>query len=208
MPETHFPDCRRDASCRCETRRYVRILFIGAAICLFEITAGVASGSLALLADAGHVAVDMSAIAVAIAVSIVVRRHPQHEHGTRAAGFAAAIALLALVASVVVIEAVQRISDPKPVVGLGVALASLIGACGNWWQHRILHGAAEHRTHRALHVHIRSDLVMSIGVALSGILIWMSGFSVIDAIVSLAIAAWIFVQIVNLLRHPDSAHPH
>lgn len=206
---SHLLGCPRDDTCRCETTRYLRVLAIGSGILVVEIVCGLLSGSLALIADAGHVGVDMSAVVVALAVSATVQRHPHVERQVRTGGFALAIVLLACTAAWIAIEATARLDDPPHVLGLGVIVAATLGGIGNYWQHRLLGNAEEHRTHRALHLHIKSDFVMSCGVVVSGLVVLATDWYVIDPVLSIAIALWILVQVIHLLQLPDlPAHTH
>lgn len=204
----HFADCPGEARCWCETRRYTYVLVIGVVILALEIVGGHIARSLALLADAGHVAIDNSAVVVAMLVSIAARMYPAHESRVRNIGFACAILLLVGIAAWVLVEAYERYKAPAPVKGLLVIGIASIGAMGNYIQHRVLLGAGDHRTHRVLHTHIRADLGMSIGVIVSGIVISVTGWYVIDPVISALIALWIVVQIAHLVCYPDARGPH
>jgi len=194
----HYADCT-GIGCRCETRRYLRVLAIALAIATLEIIGGFATGSIALWADAGHVISDMAAIVVSIAVSESVRRRAD-ERAVRAAGLAVNMVLLALIVAGVVLAAVARIYSPTEIVSEGMIVIAVVGAVGNWLQHRILHDAADHATHRILHLHVLSDLASSIGVIIAGIALWSTGWTIIDPLISLVIAAWIGWQLVFLMR--------
>lgn len=189
-----------------ELRRYLYVFAISTAIFTLEIAVGIATNSLALIADAGHVLLDASAALIAIAVSLVVLRNPNAERTTRRIGFVVAIALLALIAARTAIEAVDRLVAPQVVFGAGVIPAALLGAYGNYLQHRVLVGGGENPTRRAMHLHVRADLAMSVGVACSGFVVILTSWHRVDAIVSLGIALWIAVQVIHLVRPPEHTH--
>ena len=66
---------------------------------------------------------------------------------------------------------------------------AVLGTIGNYTQHRILESVdEEHVTHESMHFHILSDLLQSVGVVFGGILIWVTGWVLVDPIISIIIA--------------------
>lgn len=205
--KAHYPDCTDPATCRCETRRYTRVLAIASFILALEIAGGMASGSLALLADAGHVFTDMSAILVSIFVAEYARRRDDSER-VRNIGFLINIALLIIVAITIAHEAVERFSEHRAVTSWIMLAVAALGGLGNWVQHKVLEGAHDHKTGRVLNLHVMSDLLTSVVVVIGGIAIWATGIYWIDTALSLLIATWILIQVGMLMKNPDGHHHH
>jgi len=183
------------------------VLSISVGILAFEVLGGYFSGSLALLADAGHVFIDVAAILVSIVVAEFVRcnfREPK----VRRWGFAINITLLAGIATMIGYEAIERLKHPQEVVSWIMLSVATIGGLGNYLQHRLLHGSGDSSTSRVLSLHVLSDMMMSVAVVIAGIAIWITGKSWIDAAVSFALALWIATQIVALIRNPEGDHHH
>ncbi|HAO31763.1 MAG TPA: cation transporter, partial [Candidatus Competibacteraceae bacterium] len=117
-----------------------RVLWLATALTLAYagVEAGVGwwAGSLALVADAGHMVNDAAALALAAAAAWLSRRPPsiRHSYGFGRAEFLAALinslALLALVLWLAV-SAIRRLQDPQPVIGEAVSLAAAVGLALN-----------------------------------------------------------------------------
>ena len=162
-----------------------------------EAAGGVISGSLALLADAGHMLSDASAILLALGAVWLSRQETtlRRTFGFRRAEFLAAfvnaIALVAL-AVWIVFEAVERMAAPRPVLGglmLAVATAGLVvNLVGILLLRR--HAASSLSIKSALW-HLSGDLLGSIGAVAAAVVIQLTGWTRIDPLLSLAIAALI-----------------
>ena len=168
---------------------------------LAEIVGGVVSGSLALIADAGHMLTDAAAIALALLAMWLSGRAAST---TRTWGFhrtevlAAMVNALALwlIAAWIVFEAVGRLTRHHEIeivgrlimaVGVGGLIVNLIAA----W---ILHESSEHSMNvKGAFQHVVADLLGSIGVIVSGILILAFGWTIADPIISIIIAALILL---------------
>ncbi|WP_417158939.1 cation diffusion facilitator family transporter [Sphingomonas panaciterrae] len=171
-----------------------------------EAGAGLWTGSVALLADAGHNLSDVLGLAVAWAGAALARTPPSKRftYGLKGSTILAALAnaLLLLVAlGAIVLEAAQRFADPAPVPGLTVSAVAAVGILINgltaWLFAR---GRKGDVNIRGAYLHMLADAAVSAGVVVAGIGIWLSGFGWIDPIVSIVIAALIFWQTWGLLR--------
>ncbi len=161
---------------------------ISVVILAVEVGGGLASGSLALLSDAGHVFIDMLAVTSAIAVERAVLRG-RSERRYRSIGGYVNAALLFAVAVAIVIELIARFDRPYEVKGTMVIFVAAFGAVGNWIQHRILESsAAANVTHRGMERHVLSDLWQSLLVVASGTLIAVTGIAIFDLVASLLLA--------------------
>lgn len=172
---------------------------------LVEAGVGWWANSLALLSDAGHMLTDTSALLIAAAGAWLAQRKPTHRHsyGFGRAEFIAAIIngllMLALV-SFVVFEAVQRFKQPLIVSGEAVTAVAFIGLLLNGVVlHLLGHGGTD-LNRRAAMLHVLGDLLASVAALISGVVIWLAGWSLIDPILSLAISALILYSTLRLLR--------
>ncbi|HEU0067348.1 MAG TPA: cation diffusion facilitator family transporter [Sphingomonas sp.] len=168
--------------------------------------AGLWSGSVALLADAGHNLSDVLGLAVAWGGATLARRAPtkRFTYGLKGSTILAALlnALLLLVAlGAIVLTAVQRLGDAPAVPGKVVAVVAGIGILVNTAT-ALLFARGRHGdvNIRGAYLHMVSDAAVSAGVVVAGILMAWTGIGWIDPATSLVIAALVFWQTWGLLR--------
>jgi cobalt-zinc-cadmium efflux system protein len=166
-------------------------------ILLVEAVAGVASHSLALLADAGHILTDVIALGLAwFAVEQAKRpADARRTYGYHRVGILTAMingaTLIAIVAAVA-IEAVRRLSQPEPVQGwLVIGAAGVAIAVNAFITFRLKDHEHGNINVRAALLHIVGDLAASAGVLAAGAVILLTGWLLADPIISLCIAALI-----------------
>jgi len=170
-----------------------------------EAAVGWWAGSLALVADAGHMVNDAAALTLAAAAAWLARRpaSARHSYGFGRAEFLAALAnslaLLVLVAWIAV-SAVNRLRDPQPVMGEAVSLAAAAGLGINVLVAWLLSRGAQNLNTRAALLHVLGDLLGSVGALLSGVVIAFTGWTPVDPLLSLGIGALIVVSSLRLLR--------
>ena len=199
------PDCTHRVP-RSFTRRLWIVLILTAAFMVVEAVGGWVSGSLALLADAGHMLTDVGALALALLTAWIAQR-PADE--TKTYGYMRWEILAALVngaalfgiALWVVIEAVRRLQSPEPVQS-GVLMAVAAGGLVvNLVALRVLHGAHQHSLNtRGAYLHILGDLLGSVGVLAAGAVILFTGWTPIDPILSIVLSLLILVGGWRLVR--------
>jgi cobalt-zinc-cadmium efflux system protein len=180
-------------------------------VLVVEAAGGIASHSLALLSDAGHVLTDVFALGLAW-FAVAQARRPADRR--RSYGYHRVSILAALVNAVVLIliviaiayEAVQRLAHPEPVSGGLVIVTALVGIAINAFVALRLRGDSHSLNMRAAFIHVVGDLGASAGVVVAGAVILLTGWLYIDPLLSLAIAvliafgAWRIVrESVNLL---------
>jgi cobalt-zinc-cadmium efflux system protein len=182
------------------------VLVITLAVMGGELAAGVLSGSLALLADAGHMLTDASGVAAALlATSLAARPATDaRTYGMQRAEILAALAnslLLAAVAVWVLIEAVHRWGSPADVeTGLMLG-AAVVGAAANAVSLVVLRsGQRESLNVRGAYLEVLGDLLGSVGVIVAGVVIATTGYLRADAIASAAIGLMILPRAWTLLR--------
>ena len=170
-----------------------------------EAVAGVLAGSLALLADAGHMVSDALALGLALFAAWLARRPatPDRTFGWRRAEILAALAnalLLVALGLWIVVEAVGRIGDAPSVEGGWVLAAGLAGLAVNVVAARVLHGAGDGLNVRAAFLHVLADLASSAGVVLAALVILLTGWHAADPIAGLLIGLLVLASSVGILR--------
>jgi cobalt-zinc-cadmium efflux system protein len=172
----------------------------------FEVGAAIYANSVALWADAGHMLIDVGAIAASsLAIRLAARPETRsHTYGLkRAEILAAAINAIALliVSALVTIEAIERLLRPSPVDGAVLILVAAVGAAVNLASTVTVSRA----NRRSLNIegayrHLLTDLYGFIGTLLAGIVIVATGFDRADAIASLVVVCLMLKAAVQLLR--------
>ncbi|WP_214406447.1 cation diffusion facilitator family transporter [Pseudonocardia lacus] len=187
-----------------------RRLGLALGITLLAVVLGAAgaalTGSLALLADLGHLLTDAGALAAAFAASALAAR-PRTERRTFGLGrvevLVAGLNALALVAVVawVAVEGVARLSQPTEVPGLPLLLIGLLGLAGNIAALLVLAGGDRRNMNlRGAALHVAGDALGSVGVLAAAVVLLTTGWPYADTVASLLIVALILPRAVGLLR--------
>ncbi len=183
-------------------------LGINVGMLVAEAVGGVLTGSLAVLADAGHLLSDVGAIALALFAAALAAR-PAAGRMTfgyqRSEIFAALVngLLLVAVAVAVAVAAIGRLGDPPEIDGLGVLGLGLLGLLGNLGATVVLaRGEREDVNLEGVLRHSATDALGSLGVVAAGAFVLAGGSDVVDPIVSLLIAALILASSWRLIREP------
>jgi len=175
-------------------------------VMLAELLGAFVSGSLVLLADAGHMLSDASALGLALFAIWYAGRPspPQRTYGHYRAEILAAVAnavLLALVTFFVVREAIRRLQTPTVVEPLPVLLLGCLGLVVNLIGLRLLRvGARSSLNVRGAYLEVMADMLGSAGVVVAALLQMRLGWVRADPLVSLLIAAFIVPRIWYLMR--------
>jgi cobalt-zinc-cadmium efflux system protein len=188
-------------------KRYLTVaLALIAGFMAVEVTVAITSGSVVLLADAGHMLSDAGAIGVAIwAISLASRP----ARGSWTFGFKRAEILsaagngitLLVVSALITFESIQRLLNPPPVAGLAVLLVALLGIVVNVLASWVLAKAGRSSLNvEGAFKHIVTDLYAFIATAIAGIVILVAGFRRADAIASLIVVALMLRAAWGLLR--------
>lgn len=163
------------------------------------------ANSLALISDAGHMVTDAAALGLALLAQIISRRPPSAKHSF---GFGRAEALAAFVNSIVmlglvvwiVVEAISRFYDPHKVDGLTVTVVAAIGLLMNIVVAWVLSRDKKSVNTRAALVHVMGDLLGSIAALVAGVVIQLTGWMPIDAILSILVSLLILKSTVSILH--------
>ena len=163
------------------------------------------ANSLALISDAGHMVTDAAALGLALLAQIISRRPPSPKHSfgfgraEALAAFVNSIAMLALVVWIMV-EAISRFYDPHNVDGLTVTVVAAIGLLMNIVVAWVLSRDKKSVNTRAALVHVMGDLLGSIAALIAGVVIQLTGWMPIDAILSILVSLLILKSTVSILR--------
>ena len=187
-------------------QRLALALALSAAYLVAEVVGGVLTGSLALLADAGHMGADVAALSLAWFASWVAARPAGdrwtygHSRAEILAALAQGVALVA-VAILIAAEAVERFSAPRPILGAGVLAIATGGLLVNLAGLAILGDGHEHSLNlRGAWLHVLSDALGSVGAMVAGLCVWRFGWLWTDPAASLAIAALVLISAWQLIR--------
>jgi cobalt-zinc-cadmium efflux system protein len=189
-----------------EQGRLLLVLIMTAGFMGIEVVGGILANSLALLADAGHMLTDVGALALSL-WAIKLASRPASAGKTY--GYVRLEILAALVNGAALLgmsgfiawEAWRRILQPVAVDGpllVGVALGGLVV---NLVAAKLLHShAAGSLNVRGAYLHILGDLMGSVGALAAGAIVWASGWTPADAVVSVLIAVLILLSAARLVR--------
>ena len=175
-------------------RRIFIAMWLTGGFMVAEVVGGLISGSLALIADAGHMATDTAALGLAwLAFRLSQRpadtsRSYGYHRGEVLAAFVNGIAMMALVLWILV-EAVQRLFAPVEIMGgimLWIAVGGLLVNCVAFW---LLHGGSKENLNiQGAAVHVLGDLLGSVAAIIAaGVIIW-TAWTPIDPLLSIAVA--------------------
>ena len=200
-------DHRRGEAARARNRHALAAaLAVTAAFAAVEAAGGVLSGSLALLADAGHMVTDVAALALGLFAAWIAGRpsSPRKTFGYLRAEILAALVngvALVLISLLVIWQAVTRLSDP-PEVESGLMLAvSVAGLAANLAAGAILIRAGSDSLNvRGALLHVAGDALGSVGAIAAGVVMLTIGWREADAVASLLIAVLILAGSWRLLR--------
>jgi cobalt-zinc-cadmium efflux system protein len=187
-------------------KRLILVVAITAAVFVIQVVGGLLSGSLALLADAGHMLTDSTGLIIALVASVLATRPATaaRTYGLQRVEVLAAMVngvLLVAVAVWVLIRAVDRWNQPADISsGLMLAVA-VIGAGANTIGLLILRGGRKESLNlRGAYLEVLGDLIGSLTVVVAAIVIELTGWTRADSIASLLIFVLIVPRAVGLLR--------
>jgi cobalt-zinc-cadmium efflux system protein len=187
-------------------RRVTIALALTASFMIVEVIGGLMAGSLALLADAGHMLTDTMALALA-AMAFQVSKRPADGRLTYGyqrfqilAAFVNGLTLL-LIVGWILYEAVDRFFAPREVLGETMLVVAAVGLIVNVVAFIVLHrGDRENLNIRGAALHVAGDLLGSVAAIVAAVVIIYTGWMAIDPILSVAVAililksAWVLVK--------------
>ncbi|WP_255769866.1 cation diffusion facilitator family transporter [Pseudarthrobacter sulfonivorans] len=187
-------------------KRLIAVLAITLTVVLVQVVGAALSGSLALLADAGHMLSDAAGVTIALLAAWIAGRpaSDQRTYGYQRAEVLAALAnaLILIVISVVIFtEAIRRIGATPEVHTDIMLFAAILGGVANLVSLLILHGAHQDSLNvRGAYLEVLGDLLGSVAVIAAALIIMFTGFQAADTIASVLIALMILPRAWSLLR--------
>lgn len=189
-----------------ERRKLILSLSITLAVMVIELVGGILTHSIALISDAGHMFTHSFAIGLSLAAIAIARRPPCH-HRTfglyRAeilAAFVNGVVLLAIV-GIIVYEAIMRILEPRDVLSISMFVIGVIGLGVNVASILILRGShREDLNVKSVFYHMVADALSSVAIVIGAVIIHITGWSVIDPILSFGISVMIVIWAWGVLR--------
>ncbi|CAI1823341.1 Zinc transporter zitB [Serratia fonticola] len=189
------------------SKRLLAAFLVTTLFMVVEAVGGLLSGSLALLADAGHMLTDSAALLVALMAVHFSQRKPNARHTfgylrlTTLAAFINAAALL-LIVVFILWEAVRRFFEPQPVMGTPMLVIAVAGLLANLFAFWLLHRGNEEKNInvRAAALHVLGDLLGSVGAIAAAIIILTTGWTPIDPILSVLVSCLVLRSAWRLLK--------
>ena len=184
---------------------FILSIILNGLFVLIEAGVGLWQNSLSLLSDAGHNLSDVfSLILVLIAFRLAkVQRNDRFTYGYRKSTVLISLlnAVILLVAvGAIVIESIHKFSEPAELNGIAISWTAGVGILINGATALLLlRGQKNDLNVRGAFLHMAADTLVSVGVVISGIVIYCTGWTIIDPIVSLIIAAVILISTWELL---------
>jgi cobalt-zinc-cadmium efflux system protein len=203
----HGQDSEMDQS---NMRRVLIALVLTGSFMIVEVVGGIISGSLALLADAGHMLTDTMALALAAMAFHVSKRPPDgkrtfgYQRFQILAAFVNGLSLLAIVGWIL-LESIRRFLSPNEILGETMLVIAAAGLIVNLICFAVLHtGDQENLNIRGAALHVVGDLLGSVAAIVAALVIICTGWTLIDPILSVVVAALIFKSAWTLVKR--SAH--
>lgn len=187
-------------------KRLVAVLGITLAVVLVQLIGALVSGSLALLADAGHMLSDAAGVFIALLAAWIATRpaSDQRTYGYQRAEVLAALAnalVLIVIAVLIFTEAIRRLGSTPEVQTDIMLAAAVLGAVANLVSLLILRGAQKESLNvRGAYLEVLGDLLGSIAVIAAAIVIMVTGYQAADTVASIVIAFMILPRAWHLLR--------
>ena len=188
------------------TQRLKITLILVVVILVVEVVGGILSNSLALLGDAGHMLVDVLALTMSIFAIRIARRPPTatRTYGYHRVEIIAALAngvILFLVTAVICYEAYQRFVSPPEVKTTLMLVVAIVGLVANLIGMRLLREVSHGNLNiKAAFWHVVGDTISSVGVIVAGVIISITGRTIVDPIIAIFIGCIILWGAVRLVR--------
>ncbi|HLN55997.1 MAG TPA: cation diffusion facilitator family transporter [Bacteroidales bacterium] len=194
-------------------------ILLNVVITVAQFIGGFISGSMALMSDAAHNFSDVLSLVISYwAIRISGREQTlMQTYGYKRAGIFAAFintAILLVIASILIWEAVSRLVNPEPVTGSIVIMLAALGILLNGLSLLFIKKDSEGNMNiRAAFLHLFADMLTSVAVLAGGLLIWYFGWLWIDGVLTIIIAVWliysswgIFYKAIRIFMQFTPAH--
>lgn len=175
---------------------------------VIELLGGIYTQSLALLSDAWHMFSDVFALGLAWFAAQLSTKSKSHGSSQSQIELFASIInvlLMLVVVTYIIFEAIDRLKNPQPVTGGYVMLIAFAGLVVNVIVAKMLHGGHAHdhgydHNRRAAYIHVVSDLLGSVAALVAGVVIYFTGWLLIDPLLSIFISLLILYVTLKLIK--------
>lgn len=197
----HHGDARK-----IDRKRLLTVILLSGTFMVVEAISGFMTGSLALIADAGHMLGDVAALALAFFAIWLSSRPagPTKTYGYHRSEILAALAnsvLLVLISIFVLVEALQRLAHPPEVHSVQMLVVAIFGLCINLVSMRLLSDRQDNSLNtRAAYLEVMSDMLASLGVILAAVIMMTTGLYIVDPIISAVLSLFILWRTWGLLK--------
>lgn len=187
-------------------RRLAYVLVLSGAFLVAEVVGGLLTGSLALLADAGHMLTDVAGVSLALVAIRFARRPatPERTYGLHRAEILASLincVVLVGISGYILYEAWQRLWAPPVISTTPMMLVATAGLAVNVVGVLLLKSSAEHSLNmKGAYFEVLSDLLSSVAVLVAGAVMWATGWYYADPILSAAIGLFILPRTWVLMK--------
>ncbi len=191
---------------RGDSKVLIFVLALTATYMVIEVIGGVLTNSLALLSDAGHMVSDVGGLAISLVAITLACRPPTPERpfGLRRLEILAALIngiVLIAIDAYILYNAYLRLLAPQEVQSLGMLGIAVGGLVINLISVRILSRASKRSLNiRSAFLHVIADALGSVGAIAAGVIMYFTGFFVVDALVGLAVGIILIPSIYRLLK--------
>lgn len=186
--------------------RFFWVTILNIVITIAEFVGGFLAGSLSLISDGFHNLGDSLSIVFSYIASRISRRrqNARNTFGYKRAEIITAFLnsiVLGIICTVLMIEAIKRISNPQPINGDLMLIIAIIGLVANLLSAFLLNaGSKSNLNMRATYLHIMSDALSSIAIIIGGILIDLFNWTLVDPIVTILVALYIIWEAIPIVR--------
>ncbi|GAA4362295.1 cation diffusion facilitator family transporter [Kangiella marina] len=191
-------------------KRMLWAVILTASFMLVEVIGGLVSGSLALLADAGHMLTDAAALLLAF-YAMTLSAKPADSKRTFGYGRLQVLAaytngiFLILLTAWIVWESIQRFYQPNPIQSTTMLIVAVLGLLVNLVVFKILHSASDSNINvRSALLHVLGDLLGSVGAIIAALIIWQWGILWVDPLLSIFVSVLILRSAYHVIK--DSSH--
>jgi cobalt-zinc-cadmium efflux system protein len=186
-------------------KRLILSLGLNLLITLLQVAGGIIANSLGLLSDAAHNLSDVVALGLSLWAVRLGRRPatPRRTFAYKRAEILVAMfnsAVLVAISVYIIVEAVRRMLNPQPVEGLWVVGFAAGGLVINGFAALLLRSHHHNLNLRSAFLHLVGDAFTSLGVMLSGLIVYLLGWNYADAIVSILVSLWIGREAFTIVR--------
>lgn len=195
-----------DHTVRSLNKAFILGITLNVAFVVVEFTVGIWYGSMGLLSDAGHNLSDVAGLLLAMLAFRLAQAHatPRYTYGYKKSTVLISLlnsVILLIAVGVIVAESIQRMAHPAPIAGGAIAWTAGIGVLINGFTAWLFMKDKDHDLNvKGAYLHMAADALVSVGVLVSGLVITWTGWSIVDPIVALIVAAVIVVSVWSLTR--------